>query len=229
MLESIALDVDKLHVEINESMERIPEALADRIGVFAHFNKGGSKPPLFWCFNNWAEAIFLAHRLAPDRPLFAMRSFHGFIKGKHAKRANAVGFAETYAEQVLEHVGTGPLLIGGNCQAAPIAEAMAHILIGRTGRKPLLVTLEHLPIYSYPGDILMLFGAESEKYNPFLQGKDPVPAWRAQHARAAWGIIGGEHGKYFMEPAVLDLVSYIQQACEIHADGIGLPSGSLSP
>lgn len=229
MHDDTSLDLDDLYHEIQASMHKIPDGIADRVGSFAHFNKNGSQAPLFWCFNNWAEAVFLANRLGEDRPIFAMRSFHGFAKMKQIKRANTVDFAETYAEQLLRHVDSGPLLVGGNCQAAPIAEALAHILIRRTGRKPLLMTLENMPIYSYPGDILMMFGKMSQKYNPFLQGKDPLPGWRAQHTRPAWGLVNGGHGQYFREPAVFDLVSFIVQACKAHISGEGLTFAQMSP
>ena len=36
----------------------------------------------------------------------------------------------------------GPIFIGGNCQAAPISEAMAHYITEKTGSVPFLITFE---------------------------------------------------------------------------------------
>jgi len=220
----MALELDSLLSRMKESINIIPGNVAVRKGPFAVFNENGQKPPLFWCFNNWVEPVLLANRLGVDQPLVSMRSFHGFIKGKGDKRANTVDLAINYVDFMLDLFDEIPRLIGGNCQGAPVAEAIAHNLLGRTGKKALLMTLEHRPFYSYPGSILMMFGSMSEKYNPFLRNEDPIAAWNAMHRIPAWGIVNGNHGKYFVEPAVLDLTAFIRYASNTY-----LEFGNISP
>jgi hypothetical protein len=203
---------DLLITGIKESIERIPGHLIENAGLFAHFNAYGTLQPIFWCFNDWAEAVLLADWLGPDQPLYAMRSSYGFIKGSSAKRIHTTNLAEAYADEIIRIVGDQPIVIGGNCQSAPIAEAISHNLISRSRSLPLVITLEHQPFYCYPGPILMLFGSRSVKFNPFLSAGDPVPAWRRQHAAPAWGVVDGEHGKYFLKPAIDDLGGHIASA-----------------
>jgi hypothetical protein len=149
--------------EIITGIERIPNETARREGLFAHYNIEGSQPPIFWCFNNWAESVFLAHWLGPDQPLFAMRSLHKILEGKSNKKIHNNYLAKEYSDLLLDIYPKGPIFIGGNCQAAPISEAMAHYLTEKTGSVPFLITLEHQPFYCYPGYLLMLFGTKSEK------------------------------------------------------------------
>lgn len=205
---------------ITAGMARIPREVATQDGWFACFNTRGDRPPVFWCFNNWTEAVFLAHWLGPHQPLFAMHSLHTVVAGKSVKKLHTELISESYAEQLLKRTAAGSITLGGNCQAAPIAEAMAHRIIAATGKAPLLIALEHQPFYCYPGSLLMLFGSESVRFNPFLQGEDPVPAWQRKHRSPSWGIIDGDHGRYFNEPAVHQLTAYLLAAAgEFHTTG----------
>ena len=196
--------------EIIQSFNRVPASLAEPHGLFLKFAGGGKRTPIFWCFNNWAEPVLLSRQLGPDQPLYAMSSLHGIVRGKALKRVHAKDLAVAYADQLLQLAPEGPVLIGGNCQAAPVAEAMAHHVVAHSGRTPLLMTLEHTLFYCYPGSVLMMFGSESHKFNPFLQGVDPLPRWSAQHRRVAWGQVAGPHGRFFVEPGILDLAAFIR-------------------
>lgn len=211
-----------------ESVKSIRDGICGRRGPFALFNETGTKPPLFWCFNNWAEPAFLSRRLNPDQPLIAMRSLHKIIQGKQNKRANVLDVAREYAGLMQHWLDDRPIVVGGNCQAAPIAEAIVHELLSSVQKKSLLITLEHVPFYSYPGDVLMLFGAQSEKFNPFARGEDPVPGWTALHSRPAWGFINAGHGKYFVEPGVDELAGYIENAMETYWNVGQIETGELN-
>jgi hypothetical protein len=171
----------------------------------------------------------LANRLGPDQPLVAMRSLFGLVEGKAAKRANTVDLAAAYADLIVGRSDTPPLVIGGNCQSAPVSEALAHAVLGRTGRAPLLISLEHVANYCYPGSLMMLFGAHSEKFNPFLKGTDPRPAWARMHGQACWGFINARHGGYFMEPAVHQLVGYIRWAIADFRRTMSVTPGEMRP
>jgi hypothetical protein len=209
--------------EIITGIERIPNETARREGLFAHYNIEGSQPPIFWCFNNWAESVFLAHWLGPDQPLFAMRSLHKILEGKSNKKIHNNYLAKEYSDLLLDIYPKGPIFIGGNCQAAPISEAMAHYLTEKTGSVPFLITLEHQPFYCYPGYLLMLFGTKSEKFNPFFYGESPIAGWNQKHFSPAWGIIDGQHGGYFCAPCIHELVAYISKVMTSFIDNnVGL-------
>lgn len=212
---------------IADEIARIPEQVAQQTRWFAHFNRGGDKPPIYWCFNNWSEAVFLGHWLGPRQPLFAMRSLHGIVKGKAVKKLHTLLVAETYAAHVLEQAGEQAIILGGNCQAAPIAEAMAHWIIAKTGKAPLLVTLEHQPFFCYPGYLIMLFGSHSENFNPFLKGEDAITEWQRKHQAASWGFIDAGHGKYFIEPAVHQLTGYLTRAAAVYTSTGSFDTGRV--
>ncbi len=197
-----------------KNIDRIPSQIARRKGVFAHFNFEGSYPPLFWCFNNWAEAVFLAYWLGPERPLYAMQSFYGLEDDRSVKEMYKNYVAEHYANLVLDVHPKGHIFIGGNCQSAPIAESMAHYLMDRTATPPILISLDHLPFYCYPGCLVMLFGLRSE-YNPFLKEGSPISGWFKKHKSPSWGFIDAEHGQYFREPGIHELVGYIKTVMDM--------------
>lgn len=200
---------------IRQSFNRVPPELAQQDELSLRFAPSGKRVPIFWCFNSWSEPILLSNRLGPDQPITAMCSLHGIVRGKATKMAHSQTLSKLYGDLLLEAVPDDtPILIGGNCQAAPIAEAMAHHVIAQSGRVPLLMLLEHVPFYCYPGSLLMLFGNQSPKYNPFLRGPDPRQRWSAQHRRAAWGFLNGQHGRYFVDPALQDLTRYLLTTTE---------------
>lgn len=182
-------------------------------GPFLVLNEEGARPPLFWCFNTWAEPILLAHRLGPDQPIYALHSLNRSTLPRSMKVRFQEPLAQLYAEAVLRIGGSkAALTIGGNCQAAPIAEATAHAMIQAGAPAPLLVTLEYMPRRAYRGPLYMLFGDQSRLFNPFLTAIDPVAGWERQHARFGWTQIAGNHGLYFKEPAISSLAAAIDGA-----------------
>lgn len=223
--------LDNSMQSIFDALERdaraIPDGMAEIDGPVAVFNSTGTKPPLVWCFNNWAEPAILARRLDPEQPLIALRSLHKVEAARNNKRANIVDLAIAYMGHIAHRLpGDGPLLVGGNCQAVPIAETMAHRLLAATGRTPLLITLERAPIYSYPGDVLLLYGDTSE-LNPFLGGNDPTPTWRVMYRTPAWGLVEASHGKFFTAPGLLELSAHIQHAMTVFSKDGKLQAGEM--
>jgi hypothetical protein len=212
---------------ISESMEKIPSELAGKNDLFVSFNEKGKKPPIYWCFNSWVEAICLAKQLGADQPLFAMLSFYEFPNGASSMKMHTISLGTIYGDLLLQVCRAEPIFIGGNCQAAPIAEAIAHFLLAKTEATPILITLEHQPFYSYPGNVVMLFGSRSEKFNPFLRDEDPIPRWKKKYGSPSWGIVDGEHGEYFFQPAVFDLAKYMNTVAEAFSNGVQSRSGPL--
>jgi hypothetical protein len=212
---------------ITKSMNRIPSEFAEKKDLIACFNEQGQKPPVYWCFNSWPEAIFLARQLGEDQPLFAMRSLHGFTKNKSIKNMHTNGLGKTYGEQILQLHQEGPIFLGGNCQSGPIAETAAQYLLEKTKTPPVLITLDYQPSHAYPGSVVMLFGSQSNKFNPFLGKEDPVPEWKNKYDNPSWGIIDGAHGKYFLEPTVFQLVMYLEAVTDGLANNDHAKSGPL--
>jgi hypothetical protein len=204
------------HLELREMLktnaDRLPPWYWQRDDVFVRFNHEGKRSPIFWCFNNWIEPISLSKQLHAEQELVAMHSIHGIMNGKDTKAANLKTIKNLYAEGIIERAGKHPITVGGNCQGGQVAEAVAHEILARTNVAPLLVLLEHQPQYAYPGHVVMLFGSQSEKYNPFLSGVDPLPRWQALHRSFAFHILEGKHGSYFGDPAIGELAIIIQEA-----------------
>mgnify|MGYP006956415702 CR=1 FL=1 len=222
------IDIGEVRSQLIASQEKLPAEVPHGDGVFLPLNQLGGQVPIFWCFNNWVEPLSLAFHLGPDQPLFATRSFHNLLSGKAAKKANVTSLATLYVEELLGHYQSGPLILGGNCQAAPVVEAMAHRLLTLDIEVPTLVILEHQLDYFYPGYVLHLFGAASEDYNPFLRGLDPTERWRRQFGATAWGAIDGKHGQFFRAPAIHQLCGYLRMTVAACRDGKDLPTGNIT-
>ncbi|WP_299139584.1 hypothetical protein [uncultured Tateyamaria sp.] len=170
--------------------------------VFVLFNEGGSKAPLFWCFNSWVEPIALARVLGPEQPLVAMHSLDKVMTGLREKQTYFLSIIDLYREGILERTGTDDFVLGGNCQGAGIMETVAQDILARTGVARPLILLEHTPRFAYPGETRILFGEQSQLFNPFLRGENPVPRWNAQFTSYEVQEIPGAHGKYFRSPGI---------------------------
>jgi len=216
--------------QIKADMSRLPDRLAEKKELFACFNTDGNKPPIFWCFNHWTEAVFLAYHLGSDRPLYAMHSLCDITQEEAKKSMHTKRLAEIYGDLLCDLYPDGPVLLGGNCQATCISEAMAHYLLAKRGQTPMLISLESQPFYSYPGNLLMLFGDhDKSRFNPFISQKSPIPSWQNKHQHVTWGVIKGSHGEYFQEPNVHQLCWYITQCADKFLHGIQFPTGQMTP
>lgn len=222
-------EIEVFKKQILAGMSRVPDRLASKEELFLHFNEEGKKPPIFWCFNNWAEAIFLAYHLGSDRPLYAMHSLYRIAESDAKKAMHKVKLAKTYGDLICELYPKGSVVIGGNCQSSPIAESIAHYLLEKRGDAPMLISLEHQPFYAYPGRLVMLFGDRSEDFNPFLNGESPVAGWKNKHQNLNWGIVKGAHGEYFREPGVQELSCYIEEVTDRFFNGTVCSSGEITP
>jgi len=214
--------------KIKSDLSRLPDKMADKKELFAHFNTDGSKPPIFWCFNNWTEAVFLAFQLGPDQPLYAMHSLYSITEEEAKKSLHTKRLAEIYGDLLCDLYPQGKVLIGGNCQAVGIAEGMAHYLLGKRGQAPMLISLESQPYYAYPGDVLLLFGDHDEaRFNPFLNSESPMTRWQNKHKHVLWGTITGSHGEYFREPGVHQLCKFINYSANHFLHGTQCRAGEL--
>ena len=92
-------------------------------------NSGGSRTPLFWCFNApSAEHTALAEQLGGEQPLYG--SFSGVGVLQWNKNIPAI-LAEMYIPEILAVQPHGPYRIGGNCGGAHVAVEIALHLQAR--------------------------------------------------------------------------------------------------
>lgn len=171
-------------------------------------NDSGSRRGLFWCFQGYQELTQLAASLGPDQPLHGMRSGHLIME---YTEANIDALAGRYATEMLTLQPAGPFVIGGNCQAASIARAMARHL-KRVGRSvELLVLMEEGSFLEYDGRVALLFGRESH-FNPYQPGADPEAVFRESYPGGfSVHFIAGGHGQYFGEPNIASLGDSLRQ------------------
>jgi acyl-CoA synthetase (AMP-forming)/AMP-acid ligase II/acyl carrier protein len=165
-------------------------------------NAGGTKMPLAWVFQSTKEFSRLARALGNDQPLYGMRSGSQIMD---YGEANVQALALVYAQE-LQELCVGPFVLGGNCQGGIIALAVAQHLLRRRRHVPLLVLMEwsFAPV-SYPEQVLLLFGRESQAANPFLRYKYPEMGWRRAFPRHSWDFISGPHGHFFETENVASL------------------------
>jgi len=184
-------------------------------GDFLIFNEKGTRSPIYWCFNDWSEALLLARKLGDDQPLVAMHSLYSVTKNWRTKTRFHEHLALRYFENIDPKNCKGPLVFGGNCQAAPLAESIAILTSKKLNIQPLVITMEYVPRRQYRGPMLMLFGRESG-FNPFFNSNmEPVSIWNSSHRDFAWGFLDACHGGYFKEPAIDQLKRYIEKTVAI--------------
>lgn len=203
-----ASEFEDIFAAILAEKERAAKHAPSAVGDFLAWNHLGKNPPLFWCFNSWAEPFLLARHLDQNQPLYAMGSFNGATDKWLLKTKFNEALAKRYIEGVRKVEGTSNLLIGGNCQGAPIAESMAIQMSEATGASPYLLSIDYIGKRAYRGKRLMLFGRESG-FNPFLSKRDPVEFWNKRHSQFSWDFLEGTHGTYFLEPNVQILAEFI--------------------
>lgn len=198
-----------LDARLRANIETLPPWQWRADDVFVHFNEDGQNPPLFWCFNSWVEAIALARVLGADQPVVAMHSLEKVIDAFEGKETYFHSIIDIYRDGILERIGDKGFVLGGNCQGAGVMEIVAQDIMVRTLSAQPLVVLEYTPRFAFPGHIDIVFGAQSELYNPFLQGKDPLPIWNLQFASHAHHEIPGAHGQFFRAPGIDSLAKVI--------------------
>ncbi len=120
--------------------------------------------------------------------------------------------AQVYAEEIQDYLGTRPLFIGGNCQGAAIASEVARVLLLSGHDIRGFAAMEWVDLAPLPLQSTLIFGAESERHNPFLRSLDPRPMWQRIYVNHHIGIHPGEHGHYFTPEHIPDLALHLQTA-----------------
>ena len=156
-------------------------------------NAGGLHHPLFWCLQGYEEFHALSRHLGPNRPVVGMRSGHLIMD---YSEPNVALLADVYVAEILELQPEGPLMLGGNCQAATLTIAMAKALRAK-GRDIALVFLMEEPAFPpLNGKVALLFGQDSH-LNPFAQTDPSARIAAAYPDGASVDFVPGGHGQLF--------------------------------
>jgi amino acid adenylation domain-containing protein len=156
---------------------------------------GSARPDLFWCCQGHEELSALAAELGPDQPLHGMRSGHLVMEYTPETMA---AMARCYVEEMVVIQPDGPFRIGGNCQAARIARAMA-VELRRLGRSVShLMLMEPYDFTPYDEPVALFIGRDSHAINPYGRLPDPEAEFRAAY-RGGFTVtmIDGGHGEFF--------------------------------
>ncbi|WP_075637696.1 hypothetical protein [Rhizobium oryziradicis] len=171
-------------------------------GLIYGVNLGGSRPPLIWCFQGYGEFSALAAALGPDQPLYGMRSGHMVVKNTPE---NQINMAVMFAEELHSLGLSGPLFIGGNCQAAILAQKIAEIFMASGQPVSLLIELNPLFFTPYAGRAALIFG-RYDTTNPLHRLHDAETLLRVNLPHSTFDILPSEHGKLF-SGRILSLLS----------------------
>ncbi|MCG6903430.1 MAG: AMP-binding protein [Rhodobacter sp.] len=180
------------------------EALDDF--VFA-FNRQAPGTPILWVSQQEHEAAELSAALGPLQPLYYMRSGH-LLVGRHDRGIDEL--AENYVRSIETRYPDGPIILGGNCQGADVARAMCRIFLARKREVALLVVVD--ADFTAPLDVAVahIFGSESHR-NPFLNGRDPRPAWNTQYPEHSVDFLPCKHGYYFRGETLAILAGHLNR------------------
>lgn len=182
-------------------------------------NAEGSLPPLAWCFQGHHELERLARHLGPDQPVAGMRSGHLVMR---YGAGTIAGLADAYADELDALQPRGAFRLGGNCQGATIARALALALRARGRTVERLVLMEPSRFWFYDEPVDLVFGRDSS-LNPLRHG--PLPERELAAAYPAGHrihFIDGGHGEFFSPRNVLSLATVL-------AGILGRPSGDSAP
>lgn len=200
-------------------------------GTLRHVNEDAeTHPPIYWCFNSEAELPALMQAMGRNQAIVGMRSLNQILQVTPETSFVLEELADHYAAGIVARFGRRPCIVGGNCQSASIAWRVA-VRLKAVGVPILrLVTLDAELRFPFPGRVRLLFGEQSEKFNPFLQtpadADRPLPwhwvrAWRD----VDWHIVPGNHGQYFLKENVAALSRAILAPHDAERQG---PRGRLN-
>jgi acyl-coenzyme A synthetase/AMP-(fatty) acid ligase/acyl carrier protein len=143
-------------------------------------NTAGDKPPLFWVFNERQEFSHLARVLGPTQPLYGFRSG---VEISDCREDDIQAFALRYISEIIEVCPDGPFFIGGNCQGAIIALAIAQHALRRQYHVPLLILMDwSFDLQPYGGRVLFVSGRDDVHHNANRQYARPELALRRAFA-----------------------------------------------
>ena len=184
---------------------------ASQDAVTVGLNTAGRKQAIFWCLQRYKELAQLAKYLGPEQPIYGMRSGHKIMVKDDA---NHQALAAHYVGEILAVQPVGPYLIGGNCQAAPIAFQIASQLTALGHEITLLMLQEKFIPQFYAGRVALLFGDRSQ-FNLYRYFRNPEFGWAKYYSgEFSVDIIRGAHGQFHREPNIQVLTAALRRRIE---------------
>ena len=169
------------------------------------------KPPFYWVCQNEFEAMSFASALGRDQPLYAMRSLVDILKIKEYTADVLDIVASRYLEEIASAGLKPPALLGGNCQAAIIALALARKMRNAGRPPPLLVLMEWSFSYGrYDDPVLLLYGRDSATAKFYIGNDKCGPDWRTDFPCHSVASISGAHGQFFNPQNIGDLAERLK-------------------
>jgi len=204
---------------IEATVRAWPGEKLDDLGCLRVVNRSAGGEPIFWIYNSVGEYPAFAAQLGDGRPLVGMRSLNQIVpRSDRDETPVRRDLARHYADCLLRAFGTGPCIVGGNCQAAEIAyELILHLLAAGT-KVRCFVTVDAEWRVPLPVPVRMLFGRDSS-FNPY----HALPPGRLEPRERLWSVafpsvevafINGGHGQYFLPENIATLVRQVCRADE---------------
>ncbi len=161
-------------------------------------NLRGRHTPLFWVFQHHSEMEALSECLGPQQPLYAMRSCVNLVRVRDYGAETTGPLVDAYANEIMTLRSEGPIVLGGNCQGAIIALAVARRLAASNRPVRRLVLMEwNFDSEPYHGQTLFLYGECSHTAANFsgtrLAPGDMARNFPDHHAEP----VRGGHGRFF--------------------------------
>jgi amino acid adenylation domain-containing protein len=167
--------------------------------LISSLGSGNPVYDLFFCCQYPTEFQSLFDRLGPNFRVHCMRSGHLVMD---YTPDNIELLSSHYLEEIEQIGPTGALLVGGNCQGAIIAHAVAKKL--RTARRDvaLLVMIEPPDLLPFHGNVAFIYGEHSH-FNPFKNQTLTLADYnKVYEDRYSVDFVPGSHGQYFVPPVV---------------------------
>jgi acyl-CoA synthetase (AMP-forming)/AMP-acid ligase II/acyl carrier protein len=162
-------------------------------------NTMGEGRPLYWCSNGGMEYASLSRQMAPDQPIYGMRSIRGF----DWKSADAIVLvAKLYTDEILDLQPVGPYLLGGYCDGGKIAFEIARQLQAR-GREVSLLCLNEIFVpQPYEGRVALFCSARGTvgRRSPYQLFDRPEPGIRKYyHGEVSVHVSDWGHGGFYKD------------------------------
>lgn len=171
------------------------------------------KPPFYWICQSQSEAASLAAALGSNQPLYAMRSLVGIVNVRGYTNDILDAVASRYFDEISSATLKPPALLGGNCQAAIIALALARKMRNAGLPPPLLVLMEWGYSYGrYDEPVLLLYGRDSITAKFYAGNAIGGFDWRADFPCHVVAPISGTHGEFFNPENIADLAKCLKSA-----------------
>lgn len=187
-------------------------------GLVVTLNPGGAGPGLVWCFQGYWEMTALASALGSDVPLHGMRS--GYLIMDYTPDTIAA-LAAAYCDELEALQPTGPFHLGGNCQGASVARAIALELRSRGRQVERLILMEQAKFWYYDEPVELIYGEDST-LNPFRAGTDVELALaRSYPGGVRVHLMPGGHGQFFFPPNIGPLAAIVSGVLCRAAERVG--------